>query len=200
MGWAEGHGVGERRRRLLAGARGRVLDVGAGTGANLPWLPAEKVAEVVAVEPDAAMGRRLEAQAAASPFPVQVVAATVESVDFDDGSFDTVVATLVLCTVADLDAATGAIARWLRPDGEVLFLEHMVAPGRRGTLQRAATPVWARLAAGCHLDRDPIAALRRAGLVVADLDHFALPGGAALIGNGIYGRATRRGAGRQEVA
>jgi SAM-dependent methyltransferase len=200
MAWAEAHGVGERRRRLLSGARGRVLDVGAGTGANLAHLPGGRVTSVVALEPDRGMRRRLEERARGAPVPVEVLPRGIEDAGFDDASFDTVVAVLVLCTVPDLDATAGALIRWLRPGGELLFLEHMVAPGVRGSLQRAATPLWARVTAGCHLDRDPIAALRRAGFVVADLDHFTLPGGGALIGNGVFGRATARRAGREEVA
>jgi len=200
MAWAEVHGVGERRHRLLARARGRVLDVGAGTGANLAHYPVPPVTSVVALEPDVAMRRRLEDRAGRTAIPVDVLAASVDEATFEPASFDTVVATLVLCTVPDLDRAAGSLRRWLRSDGELLFLEHAVAPGVRGRLQRAATPAWSRVAAGCHLDRDPIAGLRRAGLLVADLDHFSLPGGGALIGNGVSGRATLRRAGHGAVA
>lgn len=198
--WVEGHGVGECRHHLLARARGRVLDVGAGTGTNLAHYPVPQVTSVVALEPDPAVRRRLEERAGRAPVPVEVLGISADGATFEPASFDTVVATLALCKVPDLDRAAISIRRWLRPDGELLFLEHGVAPGVRGRLQRAATPAWIRMADGCHLDRDPVAGLRRAGLVVADLDHFRLPGGGALLGNGIYGRATPQRAGRETVA
>ncbi|MEA3076191.1 MAG: hypothetical protein QOF60_1099 [Actinomycetota bacterium] len=140
--------LGDRRRRLLAGARGRVLDIGTGTVRNLPHYPlGDGATEVHDVGVDD-LGR-LEA-----------------------GSFDTVVCSLVLCTVADQAAVLAAIARLLRPEGggRLLFLEHVRLPGVRGMLQAAATPVWSRIGGGCHLDRDTLDALRAAGFAITDCE------------------------------
>jgi SAM-dependent methyltransferase len=191
MAWIEAHGLAGRRQTLLARARGRVLDIGA-AGAHLGLYPAATVTSVVAIEPDAAVRRRLAGEVGVAPFPVQVVATSVDEASFEPASFETVVITLVLCTAADVDRTAEAIRRWLTPSGELLFLEHVVAPGARGRLQRALTPVWARVADGCHLDRDTVGALRRAGLLVSELDHFALPGGGGLIGDGVVGVAKPR--------
>jgi len=200
MAPCEAHGLAERRRRLLANAWGRVLEIGAGTGTNLQHYPAGDVASIVALEPDGAMRRRLERKVRQAPFPVEVIGRAVDDADLEDGSVDTVVTALVLCSVPDADRAAGAVRRWLRPDGRLLFLEHVHAAGLRGRVQHAVTPIWQRVAAGCHLDRDSVGALRRAGLVVTDLEHFTLPGGGLVFGNTVQGVARRRSAAREAVA
>jgi SAM-dependent methyltransferase len=202
MAWSEAHGLAERRQRLLGRARGRVLEIGAGTGANLAHYPPTAVTSVTALEPDGAMRRRLAKRLSASPVPVELVETSVDGAGFDDDSFDTVVSTLVLCTVPDPVSTARAIRRWLRPDGELLFLEHVRAPGFRGRIQHGLTPVWTRVVCGCHLDRDSVGALRQAGLVVTDLEHFVLPAGGVVLGKGVQGvaRLRRAPAGGEAVA
>ncbi|HET6810057.1 MAG TPA: class I SAM-dependent methyltransferase [Acidimicrobiales bacterium] len=190
---AEAAGLAERRRRLLAGATGRVLEVGGGTGHNLAHYTA--ATEVVVLEPDGAMRRHLENRLHTCPVPVRVVAAGIEDpglgdLGVADGAFDTVVCTLVLCTVPDEDAAAGRIARLLAPDGRVLFLEHVLGPGARGLVQRMVTPLWRVMVPGCHLDRDPVPALRRAGLLPSDYERVHLPLG-PLASPGVVGTAVR---------
>ncbi len=189
-GQADRAGLGERRRRLLAGAKGKLLDLGAGTGANLPHYP-PAVDEVVLLEPDGAMRRRLQRRLEASPVTATVNAASLEEADLPDGSFDTVVCTLVLCTVTDPEAALQRIRRLLAPGGVLLFLEHVRARGWRGHLQRAVTPAWQRVAGGCHLDRDVPAAIRASGLVVTDMERFRLPWVGRLV-PAVQGRAQAR--------
>lgn len=164
--WSDAAGMAERRRQLLSRARGRVLEVGGGTGLNLPHY--RDVSEVVVLEPDAAMRRRLLPRVRDASVPVEIHEATIEEADFPDASFDTVVCTLVLCTVADLSGALGQIHRVLRPDGELLFLEHVRASGWRARAQTLATPVWSRLFAGCRLDRSTTIAIRNAGFTIPE--------------------------------
>ena len=191
---AELHGLAARRRRLLAGATGRVLEVGGGTGHNLVWYSA--AAEVVVLEPDGAMRRRMEPRLGDCPAPARVVAAGIDHPDLaslgvEDRSFDTVVCTLVLCTVPDLDAAARRIRDLLAPGGRVLFLEHVRDLGARGVLQRLVTPAWRVVVPGCHLDRDPLPALRRAGLYPGDYERVHLPLG-PLASAGLVGSAGER--------
>lgn len=168
-------GLAERRRALLAQARGDVLEVGGGTGLNLPHYPDDgSVTSVTVLEPDAAMGRRLLDRMAASPLPVTVHETTLEEADLRLATFDTVVTSLVLCSVPDLRDALARISAALRPDGQLLFLEHVAVPGLRGLVQKASVPVWSRIAAGCHPDRDVVAALRAAGFSVTSCDRFRL--------------------------
>lgn len=168
--------LGEQRRRLLARARGRVLEVGAGTGANLSHYPREGVASLELAEPDAAMRRRLERRLTQEPlpFPVTISDATAEG-PHAGAPYDTIVATLVLCTVPDPVAAARALATSLVPEGRFLYLEHVAAGGVAQVAQRALRRPWAVAAAGCRLDRDTTIDLRLGGLVVVEQDWLVLP-------------------------
>jgi ubiquinone/menaquinone biosynthesis C-methylase UbiE len=164
---AERGPLGARRRELLHEASGRVLEIGAGTGANLPHYPA--IDELVLAEPDAAMRRRIGPRTEGIAFPVEVIDAAAEQLPLPDASVDTVVTTLVLCSVADPARALAEARRVLRPGGRLLFLEHVRAPGRWGRWQDRVTPVWRPLCAGCHPNRDSVGAIRRAGFAVTAL-------------------------------
>ena len=156
-----------RRRALLAGARGRVLEIGAGTGANLDAYPAG-IDALILTEPDAAMRARLRRRVERGSRPATVVDAGAEALPFPDAKFDTVVSTLVLCTVPDAHAAVRELRRVLRPGGQLLFLEHVRAdePRLARRQDRLATP-WRAFAAGCHCNRPTLALLRSEFPVVA---------------------------------
>jgi ubiquinone/menaquinone biosynthesis C-methylase UbiE len=147
----ERRGMRDHRRDLLADARGRVLEIGAGTGLNLPHYPST-VDELVLTEPDAGMAARIDS--AAAPAEASVVAAAAEELPFEDASFDTVVSMLVLCTVPDPDAALAEIRRVMRPGGRLLFIEHVRAESPRLAhwQDRLAKP-WEAFASGCRCDR-----------------------------------------------
>jgi SAM-dependent methyltransferase len=189
MARAEARGLRERRRQLLAAASGRVLDIGAGTGLNLEHYRPGAVSEVDILEPDGAMARRLRARAATAAVPCTVHNVGVEEAGFADHSFDTVVSTLVLCTVPDLDGTGRRLRRWLAEGGQLLFLEHVVGVGWRARLRRGVAPLWSLGAAGCRLDRDTIAALRHVGLFVGECERFALPAGGPLLSECMAGVA-----------
>ena len=172
---ADAAGMAERRRRLLATARGAVLEIGGGTGLNLRHYTGD-VERVVVLEPDAAMRRRMAANVEAAPVPVDVRPQGIDEVELENGSFDTVVCTLVLCTVPDQGGALATIRRAIRPGGYLLFLEHVRDVGVRKRAQQAFAPVWRRVAAGCHLDRDTVNAIRDAGMTVTDCDRYRVGG------------------------
>jgi ubiquinone/menaquinone biosynthesis C-methylase UbiE len=162
------------RAAMLGDLTGRVLEIGAGTGANVPHYPRE--AEVVLAEPDPHMREKLRARAGR----FEVSDAKAGALPFDDAGFDVVVSTLVLCSVRDLDRAVAEMGRVLRPGGKVIFIEHEAAARGSSTArwQRRLDPVWSRLTAGCHLTRDPEEALRRAGLEVAVFERHVEPSAA----------------------
>lgn len=170
----ERRALGAQREALVGRARGRVLDVGAGTGVNLAHYRRDVVERVDMIEPDPSMGRRLLGRIAGSPVPVEVHTIGIDSAPavFGEGTFDTVVCTLVLCTVPDLHAAIGTIRRLLAVDGRCLFLEHVAAVGAVGAAQRVVRPAWKAVAGGCDLRRETTAALREAGFVIASADRF----------------------------
>lgn len=159
--------LGPERRRLVAACRGRVLEVGAGTGASFAmWAEARRagtVESVAAVEPDPYMRRRAAARASALGLPLDLRAAPAEALPFPASSVDAVAIFLVLCTVSDPERALAEARRVLRPGGRLVFLEHVRAEGRAAAWQGRLRPLWARLGAGCQLDRDTLAAIARAG-------------------------------------
>ncbi len=165
--------MGERRARLLTEARGTVLEIGGGTGANLPHY--RDVERVTVSEPDPFMRRRLRPKLGAARVPVVVSEAGAEALPFPDGSFDTVVSTLVLCTVPDQRAALDEIRRVLRPGGRLLFIEHVRAEGSVARWQDRIEPLWSCLLGGCHPNRDTLAAIEAAGFEIDWFDGFYPP-------------------------
>ncbi|MBA2713753.1 MAG: class I SAM-dependent methyltransferase [Rubrobacteraceae bacterium] len=180
--------MGERRARLLAGARGAVLEVGGGTGANLAHY--RNVDRVTVVEPDPYMRKKLGPKAVAAGVPVEVSAAGAEALPFPNASFDTVVSTLVLCTVPDQALALGEIRRVLRPGGRLLFIEHVRAAGPTARWQDRIEPLWGRLLGGCHPNRDTVAAIERAGFEIETFEGFYPPGPMSGLTPHVQGSAT----------
>ncbi|MBI4423130.1 MAG: class I SAM-dependent methyltransferase [Elusimicrobia bacterium] len=153
------------RRRLLASATGRTLELGLGTGLNLPHYPPS--AWLAAVEPDASMSARARARRPG----LRLVRAAAEALPLKASCFDTVVATLVLCSVKQPAEVAAEAFRVLRPGGRFLLLEHVRPPGRLlSPLFAAAAPAWAVVAGGCRLDRDPWPALAAAGFAVETVE------------------------------
>lgn len=151
------------RRKVLEPARGRLLIVGAGQGHDIAHLPAA-VESVVALEPDAAMRRWGGKRLRHASVPAWYVGGTAEHLPLPDHSIDTILCTLVLCSVDDLDAAAAEFSRVLRPGGRLLVLEHVrAASPRMAAAQDRVDPAWGKFSGGCHINRDPVAALRRAG-------------------------------------
>jgi ubiquinone/menaquinone biosynthesis C-methylase UbiE len=172
---AEEAGLREMRRDLLAEAGGRVLELGAGTGLNLDLYP-PGVEELVLLEPDPHMAKRLRATAAASPRTVSVSKAPAERLPFEDSSFDTVVSTLVFCTVPDPRGAMAEVARVLKPGGRLLFLEHVRAndPGLARWQDRLEKP-WRFVGDGCHCNRDTVATIESSALRLEKVDRSEFP-------------------------
>lgn len=164
---AERGPMGAHRRALVREASGRVLEIGAGTGVNLPHY--RDVTALTLTEPDAAMRRRLAPRAARAPFPAEVLDAPAERLPLAGASVDAVVSSGVLCTVADPARALAEARRVLRPGGRLVFVEHVRAEGRAARRQDRITPAWRRLNAGCHPNRDTVAAIRAAGFAITAL-------------------------------
>lgn len=155
------------RDRLVAGLHGRVLEVGAGTGAMLEHYPWQDIDALEATEPDPFMLRRarerLDRMSEAVRSKVHLAETPAEALPFPDAHFDAAVSALVLCTVADPDQALAEIRRVLKPGGELRLLEHVAADGFRARVQRTVQPVYGWLSAECRLTRRTEDAVRNAG-------------------------------------
>ena len=188
----EENGLGAMRGELLAGARGRVIEIGAGTGVNLE-LHGDGVEDLTLVEPDPHMGAQLRKRLAerhGDPLPAQLVAAPAETLPFADDTFDTAVATLVLCTIPDPVAAIDELARVLKPGGRLLFIEHVRAEDASSARwQDRLEKPWRFLADGCHCNRDTEASLRASSFRVEGIDHGKMPKAAPIVRPLIHGTA-----------
>jgi ubiquinone/menaquinone biosynthesis C-methylase UbiE len=173
---SEEAGLGRMREELLAQAQGRVLELGAGTGVNLDLYPSSGIEELVLVEPDPHMAKRLRRRVEGSPRAATISEAKGERLPFEDDSFDTAVVMLVLCTVPDPAASVAELARVLKPGGRLLFIEHVRAedPGLARWQDRLEKP-WRFLGDGCHCNRDTAATIAATGFEVDQLDHDRLP-------------------------
>lgn len=143
------------REYLVAGVDGKVLDLGAGTGAMFPYFEdvADASTEFHATEPDPNMRQQATEAAEALTTPIHIESAPAQALPYDADVFDAVIASMVFCTVPDVESATSEIARVLKPGGELRFFEHVIDDGWRARIQSALAPVWKRLAGGCHLTR-----------------------------------------------
>lgn len=177
LGIIERRGMSRWRAELLSAARGRVLEIGAGTGLNLPHYP-EAVDEIVLVEPDHHMRSVLERRAKRSRHRVTVIDGAAGALPFGDHEFDTVVMTLLLCTVPDVAAALAEVRRVLDPGGVFLFLEHVGGEegSRRLRWQRRLEPAWSLVAGNCHLSRHTVEAITSAGFRLEWIHAEDLPG------------------------
>jgi ubiquinone/menaquinone biosynthesis C-methylase UbiE len=160
--------LGQLRPLVVGQARGRVLEIGAGTGASFPYY--QHIQALVATDPDPFMLRRARRRARDLASRVQLQQAQAEALPFADASFDAVVSTLVLCTVADPDRALAEIRRVLKPGGTLRFIEHVRADGWLGRAHDLVTPAWRWIGAGCHPNRRTLENIRTAGFEIVQLE------------------------------
>jgi ubiquinone/menaquinone biosynthesis C-methylase UbiE len=163
------------RREALAPVSGRVLEIGLGTGLNLPFYPGS-VHRIVGVDSNPGVARLAQRRAAEHDMEIEHHRLSAERLPFDSASFDTVVSTFTLCSIPDVQQALAEVRRVLRPEGEFVFLEHGLSPEPAvARWQRRLNPAWKIVGDGCHLDRDTTGEVRRAGLTIERLRNFYLP-------------------------
>jgi ubiquinone/menaquinone biosynthesis C-methylase UbiE len=174
MAGTEKAGLRAHRQALLARANGRVLEIGGGTGANLPFYGGG-IEELVITEPEEPMARRLERKLGGYSLPARVVRAPAEDLPFEDGSFDFVVSTLVLCTVDDPARALAKIHGLLKPGGQLLFVEHVRSDEPRlASWQDRLNGLQRRIGHGCNCNRPTLESIKAAGFSIPQLDHDRL--------------------------
>ena len=169
--------VRRQRRKVVPLARGRVLEIGIGTGLNLEHYDKARIEKVVGLDPGLQMHRLARKRVTRAGIVVELVGLSAEQIPFDAGAFDTVVVTYSLCTIPDPVAALKEMRRVLKPGGDLLFCEHGIAPDasvRRW--QDRLTPLWSKMSGGCHLNRDIPGLLAQAGFRSDDMETMYLPG------------------------
>jgi ubiquinone/menaquinone biosynthesis C-methylase UbiE len=187
---AEEAGLRAMRKRLLAGAAGQVLEIGAGTGANLPCY-GPKTESLTVTEPLVPMVRRLERRVRDDGAAAKVLRAAAEDLPFDDEAFDVAVSTLVLCGVDDQPRALRELRRVLRPGGRLLFLEHVRSDDPAvGRLQDRIN--WLnRMVVRCDCNRPTLGTIKQAGFTVTSVEHTVLPKAPKFVSPAITGVATK---------
>ncbi|WP_031485950.1 class I SAM-dependent methyltransferase [Streptomyces bicolor] len=169
-------GMGGVRDRLLAGLSGRVIEIGAGNGLNFAHYPSA-VSEVVAIEPERVLRQLAVESALRAGVPVDVVPGAAEALPVKSEAFDAVVLSLVMCSVRDVPRALSEVRRVLRPGGVVRFFEHGRGggPAMHFTQRALDRTVWPLVSGGCHLSREPVAALRAAGFELGPYRRVMMP-------------------------
>lgn len=168
--------VSRQREKVVPHAAGRVLEVGMGSGLNIPFYEADRVELVWGLEPSEGMRRKARARVESAPFELRWLGLAAEEIPLEDNSADTVVLTYTLCTIDGWKTALEEMRRVLKPGGRLLFSEHGRAPDasvRRW--QDRIDPLWSRLAGGCHLNRDIPRLLADGGFAVRELETMYLP-------------------------
>lgn len=156
--------VTAQRRKVVPLAQGRVLEVGIGSGLNLPHYDPARVSRLIGLDPGEALLEKARRRSRASAVAVEFLAMAGEQIPLEAGSVDTVVVTYTLCTIPGVEQALSGMRRVLAPGGRLLFCEHGLAPDASvASWQRRLQPLWGRLVGGCHLTRDPGALLQNAG-------------------------------------
>jgi len=166
-----------QRKKIVPLATGRVLEIGFGSGLNLPFYDASRVSHLWALEPSREMWNLASEQVRKATPPVEFMQASSEAIPLESGSVDTVLVTYTLCTIPDAAAALGEMRRVLKPDGVFLFCEHGEAPDENARRwQRRLNPVWNRLSGGCNLGRPIPSLIEENGFGIRDLSTMYLPG------------------------
>ncbi len=166
-----------QRNKIVPSAKGRVLEIGIGSGLNLPFYNPEKVELVWGVDPDARMREMAEKRASRTQFEVEFVGLSGEQIPLEKNAADTILVTYTLCSIPDILKALNEMRRVLKPGGELIFCEHGRAPDKSVRLwQERLTPVWRILGGGCDLDRDIPALIEKGGFRITHLDTMYIPG------------------------
>ena len=169
-------GLASYRVRVVPAARGRVLEIGIGSGLNLPFYSAQAT-EVIGLDLSPSLLKMAELRVQQSKTPVTMVEGSAASIPFEDATFDTVLTTWSLCSIANIDTALAELRRVLKPSGILLFVEHGRAPDKNiARWQDRITPFWKPLSGGCHLNRSPDFTIRQSGFLISDLRCGYMPG------------------------
>ena len=177
-----------QREKIVPHAEGVVLEIGIGSGLNLPYYRGDKVTRIIGLDPSPELNAMAEKTAAELGLSVEFILASAESIDLPDDHVDTILVTYTLCTIPDAVRAAKEMRRVLKPEGKILFCEHGLAPDESvAKWQGRIDPLWGRIAGGCHLNRDIPKLIRSAGLSIETMDEMYLPSTPKFAGYNYWG-------------
>lgn len=182
--------VSKQRQKIVPNAEGRVLEIGMGSGLNIPFYDSNKVEMVWGLEPSEGMRKKARDRVQAAPFDLQWLGLPGEQIPLDDNSADTIVLTYTLCTIPDWKAALQQMRRVLKPGGKLLFSEHGKAPDEAvRRWQDRIDPYWGKISGGCHLNRDIPALLTEGGFKIQQIESMYMPSTPKIAGFTYWGYA-----------
>jgi len=185
-----GEPVNIQRQKVVPNAVGRVLEIGMGSGLNIPFYDTDKVEMVWGLEPSEGMRRKARDRVKAAPFDLQWLGLPGEQIPLDDNSADTIVLTYTLCTIPDWKTALQQMRRVLKPGGKLLFSEHGKAPDEAvRRWQDRIDPYWGKISGGCHLNRDIPALLTEGGFKIREIESMYMPSAPKVAGFTYWGYA-----------
>jgi len=182
----------KQREKVVPEARGQVLEIGVGSGHNLPYYRKDQVERIVGIDPCSTSWALAQPRAKTLGVPIEFIEGSAESMPLPDASFDTVLMTYSLCTIPDAQAALHEMRRVLKPDGRLVFCEHGEAPHAAvARWQQRVNPLWRKLLGGCNLNRPITRWITDAGFSIVNLDQMYLPGTPRIAGFNVWGSAER---------
>lgn len=180
----------KQREKIVPQAEGRILEIGMGSGINIPFYDPDKVEKVWGLEPSEGMREKARSRVEAAPFELEWLGLPGEEIPLDNDSADTIVLTYTLCTIPDWRAAVEQMRRVLKPGGKLLFSEHGKAPDEAvRKWQDRINPVWKKIGGGCHLNRDIPKLLTEGGFAIKKLDTMYVPSTPKVAGFTYWGYA-----------
>lgn len=179
-----------QRKKVIPLATGKVLEVGIGSGLNLPFYQKDSIKEIWGLDPSKELLLMAKKKAKAENMDVQFLNATAESIQLDDNFFDTVVVTYTMCTISNLNQALSEIKRVMKTDGRLIFCEHGASP-EPGVFvwQNRLNKVWSKISGGCNINKDIPSIIESSGLVVSQLETMYLPKTPKMLGYNYWGFA-----------
>jgi len=182
----------KQREKVVPEARGQVLEIGVGSGHNLPYYRKDQVERIVGIDPCSTSWALAQPRAKTLGVPIEFIEGSAESMPLPDASFDTVLMTYSLCTIPDAQAALHEMRRVLKPNGRLVFCEHGEAPDAAvARWQQRVNPLWRKLLGGCNLNRPITRWITDAGFCIVNLDQMYLPGTPRIAGFNVWGSAER---------
>ena len=180
----------KQREKVVPQAEGRILEIGMGSGINIPFYNPDKVEKVWGLEPSEGMRVKAQPRVSAAPFELEWLDLPGEEIPLDDNSADTIVLTYTLCTIPGWEQALRQMRRVLKPGGKMVFSEHGQAPDEAvQKWQQRVNPLWMKIAGGCHLNRDIPRLLEQGGFKVRQLDSMYVPSTPKIAGFTYWGYA-----------